>query len=98
MLGAVDMERVVSLINRFGLEAIAGYPRVLTYLRDWHGNEELSETQVWRGILSDLLHEHTARGGIYQSEPEERFQAASRMAAVSLLSGHSESRTPIVAH
>jgi hypothetical protein len=91
MLGAVEMERVVSLIGRFGLEAIAGYPRVLTYLRDWRGNEELSETQVWRGILSDLLHEHNhQRGGVYQSEPEERFQAASRMAAVSLLSGHSE--------
>ncbi len=91
MLGEVDMERVVSLIGRFGLEAIAGYPRVLTYLRDRRGNEDLSETQVWRGILSDLLHEHNRqRGGGYQSEPEERFQAAARMAAVSLLSGHSE--------
>jgi hypothetical protein len=91
MLGAVDMDRIVSLIGRFGLEAIAGYPRVLTYLRDWRGNEELSETQVWRGVLSDLLHEHDRqRGGVYQSEPEERFLAASRMAVVSLLSGHPE--------
>ena len=91
MLSAVDMERVVGLIGRFRLEAIAGYPRVLTYLRDWRGDQELSEAQVWRGILSDLLHEHNRqRAGIYHSEPEERFQATSRIAAVSLLSGHSE--------
>ena len=91
LLGTADLRRVVGLIERFGLEGISGYPRVLTHLRGWRGEGELTEDRVWRDILADLLQEHDHhKKGRYRSAPEERFEAVSRLAAVSLLAGEHE--------
>ena len=87
MLGSADLQRVVDLIERHGLVSISGYPRVLTHLRDWKG-ENLTAAGVWQDILTDLVQEHDhQKTSRYRSAPEERFEAVSRLAAVSLLAG-----------
>jgi hypothetical protein len=82
-------DRVAQVIGQHeGLAAIAGYPRVLTYLGKWEGNGPLSSADVWEAILKDLLEEHNrVRKTRPNTEPEQRFEAVARLAAVSMLSG-----------
>jgi hypothetical protein len=75
-------DRVTRLIRQFDLQPVAGYPVVLQYLRDRSETGDLSVVTIWRDILSHLLDEPDRTRGRLQSEPEDRFEAAARIAAV----------------
>ena len=90
MLGSRSaFDRVADIIERHsGLAAIAGYPRVLTFLKEGCGKEPLSASEVWQGVLKDLLVEHNyAKTAASTTELEHRFEAVARIAAVCDLSG-----------
>ncbi|HEX3151072.1 MAG TPA: hypothetical protein VHR66_23535 [Gemmataceae bacterium] len=74
--------KVTSLIRQYDLQPVAGYPVVLSYLRDRTGTAGLSVVSVWREILSHLLDEPDRARGRLLSEPEDRFVAAARIAAI----------------
>jgi hypothetical protein len=84
--GAFD--RVADLIRRFYLQPVAGFPAALNYLRQQRADTDLSVVSVWRGLLQHLLGEpNSARRRGLQSEVDERFAAAARVAAVLTLTG-----------
>lgn len=90
MVGSeASFERVADLIRRNDLSAIAGYPRVLAYLRDWRGGP-LSIVEVWEAILKDLLREHTHARKQPTTELEDRFEAVTRIAVVLTLADRAE--------
>jgi hypothetical protein len=81
-------DQVADAIRRFHLQPIAGYPAALAYLCRRRTDTALSVVSVWRGILEHLFREHSSsRRQALRSEPEARFQAASRMAAALALAG-----------
>ena len=83
MLGSETFERVVDLIRRHDLAKVAGYPRVLSFLKDWRGDGTLSVADVWEAILKDLLKEYNhVKRGRFRTELEDRFEAVSRIAVV----------------
>lgn len=80
--------RVLTLISRNSLTSVAGYPAVLQHLAKQPLDANLSEADVWKGVLEQLLLEHGSYKKIkFQEEIERRFAAAVRLAVVSTLAG-----------
>jgi hypothetical protein len=83
IVGPTDFPRVLETIRRNELESVAGYPVVLEFLRR-HPEADLSTaSKVWHGVLLELVGlKQRDRGRPFQTEPEERFEAACRIAAI----------------
>ncbi len=88
-IGADRFPAVEELIRRNDLRAVAGYPIILAFLKTYHGEaERLTVSLVWRGVLTALLGTPEAHRRLaFESTPEERFDAACRIAGVLTLSG-----------
>lgn len=83
VVGAADLPRVVETVRQNQLEAVAGYPIVLSYLRRHPAASGLSPAVVWRGVLRELLGQSQRDSGRpFQAEPDERLEAACRIAAI----------------
>lgn len=85
-----NFDRVLTLISRNSLQAVAGYPAALQYLEKQPVDAKLSEAEIWKGILGQLLDEHGSRQPPFQTEIEHRFAAAQRLAVALTLSGFEE--------
>lgn len=83
LVGPADFPRVAETIQQNQLETVAGYPVVLTFLKRHPVAPGLTTADVWRGVLRELLGQSQRDlGRPFQTEPEERFDAACRAAAV----------------
>jgi hypothetical protein len=83
LVGPEDFPRVLEAVRGNGLESVAGYPVVLRFLKRHPSATGLSLVEVWRGVLGELLgRSQRDRGRPFQTEPEERFEAAGRISAV----------------
>lgn len=86
LVGSERFEHVCMLIRKSRLQSLAPYPSVLEHLRKRSADESLTEEDIWRGVLTDLLHER--RGDSLLSPLEqERFKVAQRLAAISSFCG-----------
>lgn len=75
--------RIADLIRRYQLQPVAGYPVVLDYLHRQRITSDLSVVRVWHGIIQHLLDDpDSSRRRALHSEPDDRFQAAARIAAL----------------
>ena len=84
-------ERVCGLIERHGLQSVAGFPAALEWLAKNLDASELTAIDAWRGVLEDLLTEPSPGKRQHCGFRErERFAAVSRVAAVLMLSGDGE--------
>jgi hypothetical protein len=83
IVGHADFPRVLGALRRNQLQSLAGYPIVLDFLKRHPSATRLTPVEVWRGVLGELLGQSRRdRGRPFQTEPEERFEAASRVAAI----------------
>ncbi|HVR10219.1 MAG TPA: hypothetical protein VMW75_19385 [Thermoanaerobaculia bacterium] len=87
-----DWRQVLDLIESSQLQRVAGYPAVLSFLYKQRGSAALSVREVWQGVLQQLLAEHHyhPQPQPFDSEPERRFAAAARIAAVLTLTGNED--------
>lgn len=92
IITAEHLDRTLGLIKRFRLNHLAGYPIVLEYLKKQQpGGVEISDADIWRGVLEKLLVEPNGlRPQRRQHEPEECFEAASHLAAALTFTGSEE--------
>jgi len=81
LVGSDRFEHVCDLIRKSHLQSLAPYPSVLEHLRDRPATESLTEEDVWRGVLMDLLQGHRKDPLLSPLEPE-RFEVAQRLAAI----------------
>lgn len=90
-VGPGRFERVCRLIRWSSLQPLASYPAVLQYLAERGEDENLSRDTVWEGVLIDLLREKRDRSEpahpLFQSEVEDRFAVAQRLAALTTFGG-----------
>jgi hypothetical protein len=83
LVGAADFPRVAEAIRRNQLESVAGFPVVLRFLKRHADVSPLTVGDVWRGVLLELLGlSQRDSGRPFQTEPEHRFEAACRIAAI----------------
>jgi hypothetical protein len=84
LVGPEKFPGVLAVIEKNNLESVSGYPVVLTYLARHPEAARLSISQVWQGILTALLGERytNALAKRFETEQNERFDAACRIAAV----------------
>jgi hypothetical protein len=78
------------MIQQNNLETVSGYPVVLHFLAAHSATGgQLTKAQVWRGIITALLGERLTNPHARHlaTEPEERFDAACRIAAAATLTG-----------
>lgn len=88
IVGAPQFDAVCELIRRNGLSPIAGYPVVVRFLSKYPETARLGISDVWRGVIQALLGEPgAAPAARFQTNPDERFDAAARVAAVLYLTG-----------
>ena len=79
------LEETLSAINKYSLQSVARYPAALEYISRHSSSSSLSEVEVWRGILTELLRERNlgvARRRVAHQELEHLFQAAAHLAVV----------------
>lgn len=90
LLDRVNAERVVGIsqinetldaIQRHSLQSVAGYPAALEFIGRNAIDDNLTEVDVWRGVLTELLRERRPID-CQKAEPEHLFCAAARLAAV----------------
>ncbi len=84
IVGGHRLDIIERVIQRFTLQSVARYPAALEYISR-HDDCNLSETEVWRGVLTELLRERrigSARIQIRNSDIDHLFQAASHLAVV----------------
>jgi hypothetical protein len=83
LVGHAAFPRVLETIRRNGLQSLAGFPVVLGFLNRHPEASRLTPVEVWRGVLNELMGQSQRdRVRPFQTEPEERFDAACRAAAV----------------
>lgn len=91
-LGASEsFDRIANLIREFDLRTVAGFPVALAFLCRQSKRTDLSVVTVWRGILEELLREpDLIRRRTLQTDPDDRFAAAARVAALLTLSDNEQ--------
>lgn len=82
-----SFQNALTIIKRFKLQSIAGYPAVVKYLSGRSFLEPIIEIGVWKEVLKDFLHEKSPARTDHKSEIEHRFDAATRIAAAMSFSG-----------
>lgn len=82
-------QNALTIIKRFNLQSIAGYPTVVEYLGGRNCEERINEIEVWEEVIKDFLREKNKVRKERKSEIEHRFNAAKRIAAVMSFSGSS---------
>ncbi|MBN9521941.1 hypothetical protein J0H58_26065 [bacterium] len=83
LVGVADFSRVAETIRKNQLESVAGYPVVLGFLKRHPAVARLTTAEVWRGVLLELLGQtQRDHGRPFLTEPEDRFDAACRAAAM----------------
>jgi hypothetical protein len=83
MVGAEPFARILDLIRRNKLQAVAGLPVVLQYLARYSELRDLSVRDVWRGILMALLGEPQSNPvARFTTSHNARFMATCQIAAV----------------
>lgn len=90
--GTEPFERVCSLVAKNRLQGVVCLPAVLDSLKNVDPAKTLETGDVWRRVLVDLLRDRRRdlRSGIETTSMDDRFHAASRMAASLLISGEDE--------
>jgi len=74
---------VCEAIKEFHLQQVAGYPATLEYIAKHREQDALSEMDVWRGVLEELLRNRRPHAGSQDAsrvEPEDAFHAAEHLA------------------
>ena len=83
LVGSSDFPRVLDTIRRNQLESVAGYPIILGFLKRHPKADRLTLAEVWQGVLRELLGQsQRISGRPFETRPEERFEAACRIAAI----------------
>ena len=93
LLGSRDkFEKVCELIKKNRLQAIASIPSVVQTLGRWTTEALVSDEGVWHRVLLDLLRDKRLEEEQALTVPpiEDRFRAASRIAAVLTFTGLDE--------
>jgi len=91
--GERGFERAVAIVHRCDLKHIVAFPAVLDWLKSKPEDESLSDTEVWRGVLYELLREKNPerrQRRRTKAEIEDQFRAASRLAVAMTLGGLDE--------
>ena len=87
--GGQSFGRVLALIERNSLQAVAGYPTALEYLAKRPSDADVTVSDVWRGVLEQLLDKQpSSRPARFETEVDLRFSTVARIAAALTLSGH----------
>ena len=81
VVGLSQIDATLAAIQRHSLMSVAGYPAALEYISRNATDDNLTEVDVWRGVLTELLRERRP-SDCQQAEPEHLFCAAARLAAV----------------
>lgn len=81
LVGSERFDHVCNLIRNSRLQSLASYPSVLEHLRKQPADASLTEEEVWRGVLMDLLQGRRRDPFLSPLEPE-RFEVAQRLAAI----------------
>jgi hypothetical protein len=81
LVGSEHFEHVCDLIRNSQLQSLAPYPSVLEHLRKRPADASLTEEEIWRGVLMDLLQGRRRDPFLSPLEPE-RFEVAQRLAAI----------------
>jgi hypothetical protein len=91
LIGGADFPKVLAIIKNNRLNSIAGFPVILNLLRKYSPNIQLTQGELWKDVLKGLLGSATVGTGAlrrFQSEIEDRFEAASRIAIALSLCGN----------
>lgn len=81
--GEEKLNHAIEIIKRCSLEDVAGIPAALRFISQQPKGADLSEIDVWRGVLKQLLKEHNKRRlERFTTELEHRFRAAIHIAVV----------------
>jgi hypothetical protein len=90
LVGANVFPHASDVIQRNGLQTVAGLPIVLRFLARYQVTAKLGISEVWRGVLLTLLGEgHANVLASFRTDINDRFHAACRIAAVLTLT-HSD--------
>lgn len=81
--GKEKLDLAIEIIKRCSLEDVAGIPAALRFICQQPKRADLSEVDVWRGVLIQLLKEHNKRRlERFTTELEHRFRAAAHIAVI----------------
>ena len=84
-VGISRFPATLDAIKRFSLKSVAAYPAALAQIAAHANDEQLTDVEVWCGVLTELLRERRSSGARHQlpqSEIEHQFNAAARLAVV----------------